>query len=110
VIWQQIDYGIHDRNMIYKFEKNMGHVSNIKPYRIPKWEKLKMKTGILKTCMFVCDFLSINSTFYTLNILFSYICSICLQAIFKRASPNINLDHPNSNLSLSDLETIVPSF
>ena len=75
----------------------MGHVSNIKPCKIQKRKKLDVKIFILKTCIFVCDFLSINSIFYTLNILFSYIYSICLQAIFKRASPNTNFDRLNSN-------------
>ena len=74
----------------------MRHVSNTKFCKIPKREKLDIKTCILKTCIFVDDFLSINSTFYTLNILFSYICCICLQAIFKRASPNANLNRSNS--------------
>ena len=85
----------------------MGHVSSIKPSKIPKQKKLDVKIYTLKPCIFVCDFFNINSTLYTLNILFSYICSICLQAIFKRASPMKMLIVQTRTLFLSDT---IPSF
>ena len=98
MIWQYIGYGIHDRDWIYNFGKYVT-CNKHQTLQTSKIGQLNVKTCILKTCIFVCDFLSINSTFYTLNILFSYIRYICLQAIFKRASLNANFDRPNLNLS-----------
>jgi len=70
-----------------------------------------VKTGILKTCIIVCDFLSINSTFYTLKYsIFLHIFYMSSSYLQEEILQTQILIVQTRTLFLSDLETRVPSI